>query len=78
MVAQGVKNLTSIHEDVPLIPSLNQWVKYRTLPQDAACIQCAVTVVPSVAGSCSSKSTSSPETSIRYRCGPKKEKNVIV
>ena len=27
MVAQGVKNPTSIHEDVDSIPSLAQWVK---------------------------------------------------
>ena len=27
VVAQRVKNLTSIHKDVGLIPGLNQWVK---------------------------------------------------
>ena len=27
MVGQQVKNLTSIHEDVDLIPGLGQWVK---------------------------------------------------
>ena len=29
----AVTNLTSIHKDVGLIPSLTQWVKYPVLPQ---------------------------------------------
>ena len=29
---QGVKNLTSIHEDEGLIPSLARWVKDLALP----------------------------------------------
>ena len=36
MVAQRVKNLISIHEDIGLIPGLAQWVKDLELPQAVA------------------------------------------
>ena len=36
VVAQWVKNPTSIHEDTGLIPGLAQWVKNPALPQAAA------------------------------------------
>ena len=32
-MAEQVKNLTSIHEDVGLIPGLAQWVQDTELPQ---------------------------------------------
>ena len=38
IAAQQVKNLTRIHEDVSLIPSLTQWIKDPALPQAAAWI----------------------------------------
>ena len=35
IMAQWVKNLTSIHKDVGLIPGLTQWIKDLELPQAA-------------------------------------------
>ena len=35
VVAQQVKNLTCIHEDVGLITGLSKWVKHLALPQAA-------------------------------------------
>ena len=35
VMAPWVKNLTSIHKDIGLIPSLDQWVKDPALPQAA-------------------------------------------
>ena len=36
IVAQQVKNPTSIHEDAGLIPGLTHWIKDLALPQAAA------------------------------------------
>ena len=36
LVAQRVKNLTSIQKDASTIPGLTQWVKDRVLPQTSA------------------------------------------
>ena len=55
------KNVTGIHEDGGLIPSLTQWVGESH-------------VAVAVAGSCSFNSTPSLGTSICHGCSPKKQK----
>ena len=75
IAAQWIKNLTSTHEDVGLIPSLAPWVK------DSACcklwcrvhVQLGSGVAVAQASSCISDSTPSLGTSICHRFGPKRQ-----
>ena len=57
-MAQWVKNLFNINEDVNLIPGLTQWVKDPSLPQAVAQLHMwlgsGIAVAVAVAGSCSS------------------------
>ena len=68
IVAQWVKNLTSIHEDVDLIPGLAQWLRIRCFHEQLCMSQMrlrsSVAVAVAKAGSCSSNSALSLETSI--------------
>ena len=74
MVAQQIKNLTSIHQEEGegSIPGLAQWVKDLVLPQVQCRLQMwlrsSVSVVQ--ACSCSSDSTPSLGTSTGCKCGP--------
>ena len=67
IIAQQVKNLTSIYEDVGSIPGLTKWVKDPVLLQDP--IMSRILQVAGAAGSCSSTSFPSLETSTCCRCG---------
>ena len=74
MVAQWVKNLTSIHKDVGLIPCLAQWVKDLELLCSVTDSQLGSHVAIAVVygGRCSSVSTPSLGISICRGSGPKK------
>ena len=67
IVVQQVKDLTSLHEDVALIPGLAQWGQ-------GSSVAVAVAVAVELAGSCSSDSTPRLGTSICYRCSPTKKR----
>ena len=74
-VAQYVKNLICIYEDMGLISDLTQWVKNWVLSElryrsDAAQIRCGCAW--GIGSSCSSSSTPSLGTSICLRCSHKK------
>ena len=77
IVAQQVKNSSSIHEDVGSIPGLTQWVKDLALPQavvyvtDTTQIRCCC----GVGGTCSFNSTPSLGISIYCRCSHKNKIN---
>ena len=76
-MAQWVKNSTSIHEDVGLIPGLSQWVKESGIDTTGGMgCRCSLDeVLPWLwcrMGSCSFDMTPGPGTSICHRCGCKK------
>ena len=77
-MVQQVKNLTSIHEDVGLIPGLPQWVRIQCGRELQCRLQMQlgsdIAVVMAVAGSCSSNVTPSQGTSCT--CSPKNKKKL--
>ena len=72
VVTQGVKNLTSIHEDMCLISDLAQWVKGSNVDASRLQVQLGsgIAGAVSVPGCCSSNLTSSLGTSISHKCSP--------
>ena len=66
ILAQWVKNLTSIHDDVDSIPDLVQWIKDPALPPAAAQVADVAGIWHGcgcgAASSCSSNLTPSPGT----------------
>ena len=79
-MAQWVKNLTSIREDVSLIPGLTQWVKKDPgLPQavrrSQIRLRSGIAVAVAQAGSCSSSSTPNLGTCTCPGCSPKRRIN---